>query len=225
LNANEPEDKAPSDIYDYDRSKKNPSRMQASVVATVGFMIFGGLVGGGAFAMNGGLQGFVPGTQNAPASSNFAPSASPKPTTGAGAPARHVDLNGNLQVTSETNQTDTSGSAVIADNPVASSSAVETDPVAEPSDSVAPSESSSSGSNGNQIIVPPVFNHGGGESVDNNGSGNEDGSGHHRKNPSARPTHSPAPHFGSGGNGSGGNGSGGDGSGGNGSGENDPSGN
>ena len=61
MNEFENAEQAPNDIYEYEKTTKGPSRFQAALVATTGFVIFGGLVGGGAFAMTGGLPGILPG--------------------------------------------------------------------------------------------------------------------------------------------------------------------
>lgn len=176
MNEFEPQEKAPNDIYEYDKSTKSPSRMQAALVATAGFVIFGGLIGGGAFAMNGGLPGLVPGGSNAPAAANIDPSATPAGSSSVDPSAPSSDSNGTDPVAIP------SDSASV--DPVAPSASASVDPAA-PSESAAPVAT--------QIVVPPVFNHKGDDEKENEGAK----SAKHTKKPKASPTATGAPTFGS----------------------------
>ncbi len=207
MNDFEPEEKAPNDIYEFEKATKSPSRFQAALVATAGFVIFGGLVGGGAFAMNGGLPGLLPGAPSAPAA---ATTDAPSSDSGNGADPALTD--GPAVANAETpNTASESASTASSDQALptaassdstgvpdpASTSTDSTSPSAStaPSDSTAPSTAPSN----NQIVVPPVFNRGGDDNNENDGGESK----HHKhKAPSASPSASASasgvPTFGSG---------------------------
>ena len=74
--------------YEYDEpAEKKPSRLKAATVAATGFLIFGGLIGGGAFAMTQAGQPDPSASASAAASDPSAavadPNATPAPTDAA----------------------------------------------------------------------------------------------------------------------------------------------
>ncbi len=210
MNDFESEEKAPTDIYEYEKSTKGPSRMQAALVATAGFIIFGGLVGGGAFAMNGGLPGILPG---APAAANVDPTAGDSnvatdpaaagdasnldPSTTAGDPALPTPADSTLPTAASSDAASTADPASTSTDSAAPSSSTA------PTDSTAPSSSSSAGPSNNQIVVPPVFNRNGDDGNENDGEdkgGSKSGTHHKHKTSTATPSASASgvPTFGSG---------------------------
>ena len=188
MNEFEPQEQAPTDIYEYDKAtKKAPSRMQAAFVATAGFVIFGGLVGGGAFAMTGGLSGILPGASSAPSSAANDPASGSSDSNSAVDPSASSS-DSNVAVDPSATPSD-SNAAVDPATPSDSNAAVDPATPATP----APTDT--------QIVVPPVFNPNGDD--ENEGSGDDGAkprkhhSGKHSTStPSATPTG--APTFGSG---------------------------
>ena len=58
---------APNDldaVYEYERHNQGSSRLKAGLLMTSGFIIFGVLIGGGAFAMTGALPNILPSNPN-----------------------------------------------------------------------------------------------------------------------------------------------------------------
>ncbi|MEO0024891.1 MAG: hypothetical protein RL196_1332 [Actinomycetota bacterium] len=161
-----------NDVYDYEKRPQGSSRVKAGLLMTSGFVIFGILVGGGAFAMTGSLPNILPGAGalSDPAATDPA-ATDPAATDPASTDPGVVDP-----------------SATPTD-PTATDPAL-LDPSATPTD---PSSTDPSATSGPQIVVPPVFS---------NGDDEGDDEGEHKakqtKKPKPTATSSVAPTFGGG---------------------------